>query len=97
MCVYSAISDWGRDRWGDHTGFIPRDPGPNQAPVYPTTVPSVPTVTITQSDWDAFKCLLDAAKKFDDVTGQPDCESAEKTAWMKEIEEKLAKLTEKVG
>ena len=93
MCVYSAISDWGRST------FTPVTQPPTW--VYPpppdNAAPAKPTVTLTKADWDAFKRLLDAAKKFDDVTGQPDCESAEKTAWMKEVEERLAKLTEKVG
>lgn len=35
---------------------------------------------------------IEAAKKLDEVTGQKDCETEEKTAWMKEIEEKLEKL-----
>ena len=29
-----------------------------------------------------FHKLLEAAKKFDQVTGQPDCEDTEKTKWL---------------
>ncbi len=91
MCAYSAISDWGRDRWIP----VPQPYYPQPYNPPPTTTGGTTTntgVTITREQWEKFQKLLAAAKDFDDKTGQKDCESAEKTAWMKEIEDRLNEL-----
>jgi hypothetical protein len=61
------------------------------------TYPSYPTIInnpseVSKADFDALrreveelKNLLMAAKKFDDATGQPDCEMDEKVALIKKI------------
>ena len=41
---------------------------------------------------DEFKKVIDAAQEFDKVADQPDCEDPVKMEWMKEVEERLAKL-----
>lgn len=46
-------------------------------------------------DWNRpgiiqFKKLVEEAKKFDEVTNQPDCEDPEKAKFMEELDRKLA-------
>lgn len=46
------------------------------------------------NSWDyealeEFKKLLEAAKKFDEKTGQPDCEDPEKAKWIEIVERKV--------
>lgn len=79
MCVYSAISEWGRNTFNPHA--------------FPQVVPPT-TVNITMEQWKEYLKLLEAAKKFDDATGQPNCESEDKTAWMKEVEDRLKAIEE---
>jgi hypothetical protein len=48
-------------------------------------------------DWDETKMrklreLMDKAREMDDLMGEPQCEDPNKTAWMREIEERLKKL-----
>ena len=90
MCAYSNISDWGRSQ------YYPVTPTPTYPMIITPAPPEDPMVRLTKKDWEAFKKLLAAAKKFDAETGQPDCESATKTAWMKEVEERLAGIEEKL-
>lgn len=85
MCVVSFVGDeYGRtfpDRW------------PN-VPVYPQTTTTVFITEVTKEDFDALKQeveelkqLLLAAKRFDEATGQPDCEMDEKVELIKRIAE----------
>jgi hypothetical protein len=37
----------------------------------------------TKAQFEAFDALLRAAMKFDEATGQKECETAAKTAWIK--------------
>jgi len=98
MCVVSAIGDnWGKtvpDRWPWTYPYLPH---PNTTPwIWPPNPPepgsfqNVPT----QEDFDALRRevlelreLLIAAKKFDEATGQQDCEQAEKVALIKQLAE----------
>lgn len=85
MCTVSAVGDeWGRtfpDRW------------PN-VPVYPQTTTTVFITEVSKEDFEALKQeveelkqLLLAAKRFDEATGQPDCEMDEKVELIKRIAE----------
>lgn len=65
MCVYSAISDYGR---------------------------TIPLEQWTPPAWQKFKLVLEGAEDFDVEADQPECESEEKTAWMKAVEERIASL-----
>lgn len=87
MCVVSYVGDYFRDT-------MPQKPyWPAVAPVVnpPATVPVVIT-NITREEFDAlkrdveeFKLLLKAAKRFDEKTGQPDCETESKIALIKSL------------
>lgn len=85
MCVVSMIGDdWNR-RW------------PKKWPDIPDTFPEIPVRIekyITREEFDALKKeveelkdLLIAAKKYDENTGQPDCEMEDKIALIKKIAE----------
>lgn len=47
--------------------------------------------------WHEFQDLIKQAEKFDKATGQPHCEDPEKIAFMKRIEERIAKLEKTVA
>ena len=78
MCVYSSIGQWGREN-------LPEAPPWN-------TFPALPGVYITPAQWAEYKKLLEAAKEFDKATGQPECTDPEKTAWMEDVERRMAAL-----
>ena len=80
MCTISNVGDGWRDSFpnrypnftpSDYTGFVPQ---------------------VSRAEFDALKNemselkeLLKAAKKFDEATGQPNCETADKVRLIKEI------------
>lgn len=92
MCVVSMVGDYWRDRLPQQ----PYYPGiqPHIAP--PGSLGAmVGNLQVTRAEFDALKKdveelkkLLAAAKQFDEATGEPDCEHADKIALIK----KLAKL-----
>lgn len=57
-------------------------------PTYPTVSPPAPT----PEQWEAFRELVEKARKFDELAGQPDCEDPTKAEWMAEIEARIAAL-----
>jgi len=71
MCVISMIGSGWKDQ-------------------FPVTYPSYPNVSPTEfeklkREVQELKKLIEAAKRFDEVTGQKDCENAEKVAFIKEV------------
>lgn len=84
MCAVSAVGDYYTRRLPD-TPYFPA--------VQPFTVPGFqPQPGITRHEFDALKKdmeelkkLLLAAKKFDDETGQPDCEVESKVVLIKKL------------
>ncbi len=92
MCVVSNIGDGFADRW--------RDRFPNTTPYYPpinpyptTNIPWTPP-QVTKQEFDelkkeveALKELLVAAKKYDEVSGQPDCHMDEKVELLRKVGE----------
>ena len=88
MCTVSAI----HDNWNDRL--------PGRYPwVYPSTGTGIIPDHVTREEIDSLKAeiaelrrLLEAAKKFDEATDQPDCESDEKTETLRKIQELLGQL-----
>lgn len=69
-----------------------KDSFPNKWPQFPQQWPHPHAPEVSREDFDAIreefeelKRLLEAAKKFDDLTGQPHCEVDEKVRLIKEI------------
>lgn len=88
MCIVSNVIDDFNRRWPSPTpGVYPSTPG-----IYPypnttgqgggTTVIQTPP-QLTKEELEALRDLLKAAQKYDDATGQPDCESDDKIAQLK--------------
>lgn len=87
MCMVSNIGD----DWANK--FPQKWPQFNPPPPHPSPLdPFFPLPTVSQADFDALrrevqelKKLLKAAKKFDQATGQPDCEMEQKVKLIKAI------------
>lgn len=84
MCMVSAVGDHFRDRW--------IQPQPNFWPASPDTFTI--QMPITRAEFDALKAevdemksLLRAAKRIDELTGQPDCEMEDKLAVLRKVAE----------
>jgi len=82
MCVSSVIMDDFNRRWAT----------PNQPNIIPqyqwaVNMPTRAEFEQLKKEVSELRDLLKAAKKFDDATGQPDCESADKLALIKKLAE----------
>ncbi len=87
MCVVSMVGDYYADRWK----YIPNSPT-----IYPT-LPASPIefqVGVSQKEFQDLKReveemreLLKAAKRIDEITGQADCEQADKVALLRRVAE----------
>lgn len=99
MCTVSIIAhDW----YGRHPGWRPQVPPYDFKPIPPNNAPNHPLPDlsklfvrpVTREEFDALKKelaelkeLLKAAKKYDEATGQKDCEEAEKVAMFRRLAE----------
>lgn len=88
MCVFSMVSDWGRDRWPQRAE--PFDPTPTW-PLVPTPT-FIPAPLPSKEDWEEFKKLLDRAREYDKKNQESDCPDPEKVKWMQEVERRLVEL-----
>lgn len=85
MCMVSNIGDVYGKKWQDYTPPVIQPP--------PTQM-FIPVSEVTKAEFEALKKevmalkeLLLAAKKFDEATGQPDCEMESKIAIIKKVAE----------
>lgn len=89
MCVVSYVGDYWRDTFPQRH--------PTIAPMWiggTTNIPVTIGPNVTREEFEALrrdvlelKELLKAAKKFDEATGQPDCETDSKVALIKKLAE----------
>lgn len=56
---------------------------------------NVPAQTWTVPNWIEYQELLEKARKWDALAGQPDCEDPLKEEWMRAIEERISILEKK--
>lgn len=89
MCAVSNIGDWGRHQWPNFPAPAPATyPYPYKPS--PGSIDYVPPYNgPTKEQFEEFLKLLRAAKKFDDATGQKDCEQPEKVDWIKAMAKHL--------
>lgn len=96
MCVVSMIMDDYRDRWKRPwelplpTSIPPVQPYPSGG-LKPFTLPEISREEFNElkAEIEALKELIKAAKKYDEATGQPDCEMDEKVAMIKSLAKAL--------
>jgi hypothetical protein len=95
LCTVSNIGDsWGKT-YPYRYPWIQPWTAPDTSPPLPQVVPLTPIVIgVSQDEFDKLKneleelkALLRAAKHFDKITGQPDCEVDEKVGLIKKIAE----------
>lgn len=99
MCAVSMIIDgYQKGLPGAHPWVAPAIDPNKTYPVQPTPItwPQAALQSPTRVEFEALKkeveelkILLAAARRFDDNTGQPDCEQEEKVAFMKRLGEML--------
>lgn len=84
MCVVSNIGEMGKEMW-------PKPGWPTFKPWVAGGYQTIPAVTPppyngpTKAQFEKFLELMRAARKFDKATGQVDCPTEDKTAWMREL------------
>lgn len=100
MCVVSNIMDYAKDKWfpQDVTASWTIPVRPWGRP-YPYPAPSVPKIDIismpqpytgpTREQFEELLKLLRAGKRYDEATGQPDCELEDKKKLLRKIAEQI--------
>ena len=84
MCTVSAIHDNWNDRLPDRYPWIQTSPN-----LQVTIPPSREEFDRLKAEVDELRKLLEVAKAFDVATGQPDCETDEKTVLLRKLAEIL--------
>jgi len=56
---------------------------------------NIPITQWTRKDFNEYKEIIDRLDKLDKKLDQPECDSEDKSAWMKEVEERLEALERK--
>jgi hypothetical protein len=93
MCVVSNIGDQWRDAFPERYPWyppytpLPGIPNPYAPPVIIIPGPTKEEFDALKKEVEALKELLKAAKKFDEETGQKNCEMDEKIDFIKKIAE----------
>lgn len=92
MCVVSNIGDYGRRQLWPQLPQIPFpdyiykqfDQDPKDA--------EIKRLTDELEKYKKFQALMEAAKQMDAAAGTPDCESAEKTDWIKDLDARMKEV-----
>ena len=88
MCATSYVSDYARDNFPNrYPGIFPNSAPPMQWPNQWPTPALVDPVEFQKLKAEVVELrkLLEAAKLFDDKTGQHECEQDEKVAFLKKL------------
>ena len=91
MCIVSYVGDYGRKNiWQQLPQVFPDS-------IYQPFTTDVKDLEIKRlkeelEKYKKFQALMEAAKQMDAVAGTPDCESVEKTAWIKDLDERMKKI-----
>ncbi len=83
MCAVSATGDyWRQNDWPKWEPYQPLNPTPGYWPPPEVTKADLDAL---KREMEELKKLLVAAKKYDEATGQPDCEMEDKVALIKKV------------
>lgn len=93
MCILSNVGDWGRQQ------IWPQLPSVPDWQIYYQQLPlpderdaQIERLKKELEKYKKFQALMEAAKEMDAVAGTPDCESPEKTDWIKDLDERMKKV-----
>ena len=93
MCTVSMVMDEGQKLWpnpGIHPQAQPWNPLTGQTVAIPMNIPTAEEIA-------EFRKLLEAAKKLDVLTNQPDCEDPKKVEWLKDFCERLRNKSDELA
>lgn len=82
MCVASNIGDYYKPHW----------PQFDPPKIWPDLTPAKPINPWSEEKMRKLMELIEKAREMDKLMGEPDCEDPAKTAWMKQVEQRLKKL-----
>lgn len=100
MCVLSVVTDYGRRMWPNPHEIQPWSPvgppWPNPGPMAPVLPPAiignpVPADSILVVLKDYLE-LVEKARKWDALAGQPDCIDPAKESWLADLTAKVREL-----
>lgn len=105
MCIVSAVMDYGDQLWPKQhpwmTPIVPDIPPVEVTPSKPITLKDFAKKEQgrlpTAEEIKAFKKLVEAAERFDQIANQPHCEDPEKIKLLQRLEERLARIEGAVG
>ncbi len=92
MCMYSMVTTNQFERWPQRFPWVEpivNPPQPNTWYVRPQPAPSREEFDALKAELEALRELLKAAKIYDESTGQPDCEDADKVQILRTLAELL--------
>jgi hypothetical protein len=99
------ITGMGQSSWPDPKTGYPFVMPPYQMPPLIMHTPPYDSVAIPENDndnkkmiiwYESFKKLIEAAKEFDESTGQPDCIDPKKEEWLNKVEERIKQAVTQV-
>ena len=93
MCAVSAVGDNWQNQFPNKWPNMLPPAGANPPPIgggwvpFETNPPTRQEMNALKAEMEELKKLLEAAKAYDEATGQQDCEQAEKIALIKKVAE----------
>jgi hypothetical protein len=100
MCVVSNITKSAGDIFPNWKQWQQPDTTPRHSPIMPTPINAPAELQLTEGEIKkirAFLKLIEEAKAFDTMTGQKDCEVAEKTQLIQALMDRIAHLQAKIA
>lgn len=87
MCTVSNLGDQFGREFPDRWPTVPTYPGTGTVTIYPAPEVSKEDFDRLRKEIEELKILLLAAKRYDEATGQPDCEMDEKVDLIRRVAE----------
>jgi hypothetical protein len=93
MCAVSQISDYGRKHlWRELPQLVPfNPPGPDWRDA------EIARLRSELEKYAKFQEAVEAARRLDVATGQPDCPDPEKAKWLESLDARMKQIEEALG